>query len=91
MRRHYPHIPFERYADDGICHGRTEAEAQALKAALEQRFSECGLELHPQKTKSVYCKDEDRQGDFPDTKFDFLWYSASSEGWHVQWGAIPPG
>ena len=75
MRRHYPYIPFERYADDGICHCRTEAEAQALKAALEQRFSECGLELHPQKTKLVYCKDDDRRGDFPDTKFDFLGYT----------------
>lgn len=75
MHRHYPYIPFERYADDGICHCRTEAEAQALKAALERRFSECGLELHPQKTKILYCKDDDRQGDFPDTKFDFLGYT----------------
>lgn len=75
MHRHYPHIPFERYADDGICHCRTEAEAQALKVALERRFAECALELHPQKTKIVYCKDDDRRGDFPDTKFDFLGYT----------------
>jgi group II intron reverse transcriptase/maturase len=75
MQRYYPHIPFERFADDGICHCRTEAEAKELKAALEQRFADCGLELHPQKTTIVYCKDDDRRDDYPETKFDFLGYT----------------
>ncbi len=75
MRRNYPHIPFERYADDGICHCRSEAQAKTLLAALERRFAECGLTLHPEKTKIVYCKDEDRRGDYPKQKFDFLGYT----------------
>jgi retron-type reverse transcriptase len=41
MRRKYPHIPFERYADDGICHCRSEEQAKMLLAALEKRFAEC--------------------------------------------------
>jgi RNA-directed DNA polymerase len=52
MRRNYPDIPFERYADDAICHCRSGAQAQALRASLERRFAECGLTLHPEKTKN---------------------------------------
>lgn len=75
MRRNYPHIPFERYADDGICHCRSEAQARMLLAVLAKRFAECGLTLHPEKTKIVYCKDDDRRGDYPDHSFDFLGYT----------------
>ena len=65
MKRTFPAIPFERYADDCICHCRSEEEARALWVALEARFVACGLVLHPQKTKLVYCKDTNRRGDFP--------------------------
>ena len=75
MRRNYPDIPFERYADDVICHCRSEEQARTLRASLERRFAECGLTLHPEKTKIVYCKDDDRRGDYPDQKFDFLGYT----------------
>jgi RNA-directed DNA polymerase len=75
MRRNYPHIPFERYADDAICHCRSEEQARALRALIEQRFAECGLTLHPDKTKVVYCKEDDRRREFPDHKFDFLGYT----------------
>jgi group II intron reverse transcriptase/maturase len=75
MRRNHPHIPFERYADDAICHCRSEEQARALRVSLEKRFAECGLTLHPDKTKVVYCKDDDRRCDFPDHKFDFLGYT----------------
>jgi len=75
MRRNHPAIPFERYADDAICHCRSEGEARTLRASLEKRFAECGLTLHPAKTKIVYCKDDDRRGDHPDHKFDFLGYT----------------
>jgi retron-type reverse transcriptase len=57
MTRAFPHIPFERYADDIICHCRSEAEAQALRTELNARLSACKLTLHPQKTKIVYCND----------------------------------
>ena len=65
MQKHYPDILFERYDDDGICHCKTLAQAQELRAALERRFAESHLELHPQKTRVVYCKDDDRRGDLP--------------------------
>ena len=75
MQRNHPTIPFERYADDVICHCRSEEQARTLRASLETRFAECGLTLHPDKTKLVYCKDDDRRGDYPDHKFDFLGYT----------------
>jgi RNA-directed DNA polymerase len=75
MAKQYPQMPFERYADDAIVHCRTEAEAQGVRAAIAARLKECGLELHPEKTKVVYCKDEDRRSTYPNEKFDFLGYT----------------
>lgn len=75
MQENHPNIPFERYADDAICHCRSEAEARSLRAALEARLARCKLELHPQKTQIVYCKDANRQGDYPTQGFDFLGYT----------------
>ena len=72
MARTYPHIPFERYADDIICHCKSAEEAQALWSALADRFATCNLVLHPQKTKIVYCKDGSRRGAFPTQSFTFL-------------------
>src|ERR1039457_6064519 len=74
MRSKYPHLPFERYADDAITHCRTEAEAQEVRAAIASRMEECRLELHPEKTKIVYCRDGDRRRRYPNEKFDFLGY-----------------
>jgi group II intron reverse transcriptase/maturase len=75
MQRQYPQIPFERYADDGICHCRSKAEAEGLRVSIERRFAECGLVLNLQKTKIVYCKNDNRRGDYPEQKFDFLGYT----------------
>jgi group II intron reverse transcriptase/maturase len=86
MQKHYPDIPFERYADDGICHCKTLAQAQALRAALERRFAECHLELHPQKTRVVYCKDDDRRGTYPEHSFDFLGYTFRPRRSKNRWG-----
>ena len=74
MARTHPDLPWCRYADDGLVHCRSEQEAQALKAELQARLAECGLELHPTKTKIVYCKDGKRRGTYPNVKFDFLGY-----------------
>jgi RNA-directed DNA polymerase len=71
----YPRVPFERYADDVIAHCKTEKEAQEVRAAIAVRLKECGLELHPEKTKIVYCKDDDRRRRYPNEKFDFLGYA----------------
>lgn len=75
MQQHFPDIPFERYADDAICHCITLAQAERLRVALMQRFAECHLELHSQKTRVVYCKDDDRRGTYPDHSLDFLGYT----------------
>ena len=91
MRRNHPDIPFERYADDAICHCRSGTQAQALRASLERRFAECGLTLHPAKTKIVYCKDDDRRRDYPNQKFDFLGYTFRprlSRRWRGTFGVV---
>lgn len=75
MSRTFPNVRWCRYADDGLVHCRTEHEAQAIKAALAARLAECHLELHPEKTRIVYCKDGGRKGKYPCTKFDFLGYT----------------
>ncbi len=61
MRAHYPQIPFGRYADDVICHCRSETQARMLRTEIAKRFEACKLELHPQKTKIVYCMDSNRR------------------------------
>jgi len=75
MKRTFPGVPWCRYADDGLVHCRTEAEALAIKAALKDRFAVCGLEMHPDKTQIVYCKDGSRKEKHPNTQFDFLGYT----------------
>lgn len=75
MKRNYPELPFCRYADDGIVHCRTKSGALALKEALEARFRECKLELHPEKTRIVYCKDSKRREEYPSIRFDFLGFT----------------
>jgi RNA-directed DNA polymerase len=75
MRRNHPHIPFERYADDIIVHCKSERQAKWIKSVIEKRLLECKLELHPEKTKIVYCKDDDRRGNHVNEKFDFLGYT----------------
>jgi RNA-directed DNA polymerase len=74
MRRNYPGVPFERYADDVICHCRSLQEAQALKAALEERMAQCHLQLHPEKTQIVCCQDSNRRAIYEVRQFDFLGY-----------------
>jgi RNA-directed DNA polymerase len=74
MARTHPDFPWCRYADDGLVHCRTGQEAEALKAELQARLAECHLEMHPTKTKVVYCKDGKRRGQYPNVKFDFLGY-----------------
>jgi RNA-directed DNA polymerase len=75
MDRNAPNNPFARYADDAVIHCRNKREAEELLSKLEQRFRECKLELHPDKTRIVYCKDSNRSGEYPVTKFDFLGYT----------------
>ena len=75
MRRNYESIPFERYADDILVHCRSEKQAAWIKMVIEGRLQQCRLELHPDKTKIVFCKASFREGNYPNEKFDFLGYT----------------
>ena len=75
LRIKYPDCPFERFADDCVIHCKTEAQAVELRKNLEGRLNDCGLELHPQKTKIVFCGQERRNRTYPIIAFDFLGYT----------------
>lgn len=75
MERNYPMAPFARYADDAVIHCKSEKQAKEIKEALTLRMKQCKLELHPDKTRIIYCKDKDRTKDYPITQFDFLGYT----------------
>lgn len=75
LERNFPTNSFERYADDAVVHCKTKEEAENLKDKIAARLLECGLELHAEKTKIVYCKDDDRPGRHDNEKFDFLGYT----------------
>ncbi|MFV0546441.1 MAG: group II intron reverse transcriptase/maturase [Bacteroides sp.] len=75
MIRYYSDVPFERYADDTICHCSTRARAEALKVSVQQRFADCKLALNEDKTRIVYCKDNRRKGNYGNISFDFLGYT----------------
>ncbi len=71
----HPEVKFARYADDAILHCRSKTHVEQTLNAVRERMKECGLELHPEKTKLVYCKDYRRRYNYPVVKFDFLGYS----------------
>jgi len=75
MAWNHPDKPFARYADAAVTHCRSREGAEELYESLKKRMAECGLELHPTKTRIVYCKDDDRREDYPETSFDFLGYT----------------
>ncbi len=75
MKHNHQEIPWCRYADDGLAHCKTIVQAQELLQSLKERFSECSLELHPDKTKIVYCKDGKRKMEVPEKTFTFLGYT----------------
>ncbi len=88
LRRNFPDVQFARYADDAVVHARSLKEAETLLAAIRQRLAECHLELHPEKTKIVYCKDDDRRGTHEHTSFDFLGYTFRSRRAKNRWGKL---
>jgi RNA-directed DNA polymerase len=75
MTREHPGVPFERYADDSVVHCATEKQAHRLWVEIAKRLKTVGLELHPEKTKVVYCKDANRRGKAEHASFDFLGYT----------------
>jgi RNA-directed DNA polymerase len=75
MAREVPGVPFERFADDVVIHCVSERQARQLREALARRLVEIGLELHPEKTRIVYCKDSNRRGDYEHVSFVFCGYT----------------
>src|SRR5665213_292782 len=75
MARNYPDCPFERYADDAVVHCTTKHQAERVLDGIATRMSEVGLRLHPEKTRVVYCKDDNRRGEHEHTTFTFLGFA----------------
>jgi RNA-directed DNA polymerase len=75
IRRAMRSVRFCRYADDGVIHCKSEVQAQLVLRKLGKRLKECGLELHPGKTRIVYCQDINRQRKYPTIQFTFLGYT----------------
>ena len=62
IAREFPGIQFERYCDDAVVHCASERQARVVLDVIAQRLADCRLELHPDKTRIVYCKDSNRHG-----------------------------
>ena len=60
---------------DIVVHCRTKSEAEKLRSVIDERLVCCGLQLHSDKTKIIYCKDSNRRKDHPHYSFDFLGYT----------------
>lgn len=75
MARTYPSVTFERYCDDVVVHCRSKAQAEFIRDKIAARLAECGLELHPKKTRLVYCKDSNRSDSYEHEQFTFLGYT----------------
>ncbi len=74
ISKNYQGILWCRYSDDGLIHCETEHGARDLLSAVSERFTECGLTLHPDKTRIVYCKDDRRKYEYPNNSFELLGY-----------------
>lgn len=75
MQKTFPNIPFVRYADDGLVHCRSEAQARMILNAIQSRLKECGVELQTAKTQIVYCRDQNRRQPSENTQFTFLGFT----------------
>jgi RNA-directed DNA polymerase len=75
MAREFPTVAFERFADDAVVHCVSERQARYLRDAIARRLVEVGLELHPEKTRIVYCKNSNRRGTYEHVSFTFCGYT----------------
>ncbi|MCY6355885.1 group II intron reverse transcriptase/maturase [Clostridium sp. ZS2-4] len=86
MTKEFRTIPWARYADDGIAHCVSLKQAKYLQRRLQERFEEYRLQLNLDKTKIVYCKDDDRKGTYQNISFDFLGYTFKPRGAKNKYG-----
>jgi RNA-directed DNA polymerase len=75
MAREFPGVPFERFADDVVVHCVSERRACEVREAIRRRLASIGLELHPDKTRTVYCKDSRRRETHEHVAFTFCGYT----------------
>ena len=88
MAREFPTIPFERYADDAVVHCVSERQARHVQAAIADRLETVGLRLHPDKTRIVYCQDNNRRGSAEHTSFTFLGFTFRARGARDRHGVV---
>lgn len=72
MQKHHRYVPFERYADDIVCHFRRMKDAENLRCSLRERFADVGLQINEKKSKIVYIDTFERRN--VDLSFTFLGY-----------------
>lgn len=75
MKRTHPSCPFARYADDAVVHCRSQKQAEEVMQSIALRLAECGLTMHPDKSKVVYCKDDKHTAPYPHVHFTFLGFT----------------
>lgn len=84
--REFSAVTFERYCDDAVIHCASEEQARQVRDGLARRLAQVGLELHPDKTRIVYCLDADRRDDHEVTAFTFLGYTFRPRLAKNRWG-----
>jgi group II intron reverse transcriptase/maturase len=84
----FPAVQFERYVDDAVIHCVSRGQAEQVLAALAERMREVGLELHPDKTRIVYCQDGRRRGSYEHTAFTFLGFTFRARGARTKTGRM---
>lgn len=75
MRREFADCPFARYADDAVVHCRTHYGAERVFQAIEARLAECGLTMHPEKSRIVHCYTGRHKGQHEHRQFTFLGFT----------------
>jgi RNA-directed DNA polymerase len=75
MERRYPQCRLARYADDGVVHCHSQEQAREVMQSIASRLAKCGLTMHPEKSKVVYCKDSNRTRVYPHVHFTFLGFT----------------
>lgn len=88
MQRTHPQCPFARYADDAVVHCRSRKQAEDVMQAIASRLAECGLTMHPEKSKVVYCKDSNRIDAYPNVTFTFLGFTFRPRKAQNKYGGI---
>ncbi|NBF00611.1 group II intron reverse transcriptase/maturase, partial [Nonomuraea sp. KC401] len=91
MSREFRGVAFERYADDAVVHCSSLEQAERVLAAIKGRMAEVGLQLHPGKTRIVYCKDDRRRGSHEHTSFTFLGFTFRPRGVRTKTGLMRCG